>query len=178
LAQAGFERRVASSFWGRVGAKVPLKDNQVQGFRILTLGFGLNRPSWALDYAYEPQGELGTSHRVSFKAALSSPLADQPATSTREKHQPTASPTPVLAVKPELTATPTSTPTRVVPSPTPTAILKEKADEKDRLKLFFELPDETPVPTPKSGAAVKIQVNFDELLGPAKIEKVLTPGVK
>ncbi len=145
--RAGVERALAPSLFLRVGYQLPIQDDRIAGFQDLTAGFGWDRANWRLDYAYQAQGEFGSSHRVSFRVALAAPAPI-----------PTATPTPTATATLTATTTPTPTPS---PSPTPTATSSGAASvtpdrpaqtpvavPKDRLKLYFDFQDESPSPTP------------------------------
>jgi hypothetical protein len=100
----GAEQTVSGNFVARLGSRVPLSQERVEGFRAFAAGFGYRRGALRLDYSLEPQGDLGFTHRVSLGAA-SSPGGSGPA-----ETQP-SSPTPTRTVTPTHTATATPTPT-------------------------------------------------------------------
>ena len=63
--QAGLEAVLDHQWSLRVGGQIPFYDNEVSGFTNFTAGAGVKLSNFALDYAYLPFGDLGTSHRVS-----------------------------------------------------------------------------------------------------------------
>ena len=141
----GVERALAPALFLRVGYQLPIQDDRIAGFQDLTAGFGWDRANWRLDYAYQAQGEFGSSHRVSFRVALAAPAPI-----------PTATPTPTATATWSASPTPTSTPS---PTPTATTTLSAPATPertaqtpvtgpKDRLKLYFDFGEESPSPTP------------------------------
>jgi len=59
LLQGGVEQVFLSRFFARVGYQQELRDNQIQGFRGLTAGAGIDWEGFDLDYSYIPDGDLG-----------------------------------------------------------------------------------------------------------------------
>ncbi len=62
---AGGEVRVHPSVGLRLGYKWDGQDQGIGGFRGLSAGAGILLGDWAMDYAYQPFGDLATSHRIS-----------------------------------------------------------------------------------------------------------------
>ena len=63
--QAGLEYAFRSRFFLRAGCQIPLNDNKITGFDLMTAGVGVALSDLTLDYAFQPYGELGSSHRIS-----------------------------------------------------------------------------------------------------------------
>jgi len=110
----GAEQQVSGNFKVRLGSRVPLTREEIEGFRAFAAGFGYRQGSLLVDYAVEPRGDLGFTHRVSLGASV---LSKAP-----------AEPTPVVPVPAAFTPTPTVTATPVendrdawTPTPTPRA---------------------------------------------------------
>ena len=64
LIQAGVEQKILSKFFARLGYQQELRDNQIEGFRGLTVGLGVELEGFDLDYSYLPNGALGFSQMV------------------------------------------------------------------------------------------------------------------
>jgi tetratricopeptide (TPR) repeat protein len=58
----GVEQPILSALLLRLGYQQELKDNLIGGFRGLTGGFGVRLGDWGLDYAFAPNGDLGSTH--------------------------------------------------------------------------------------------------------------------
>ena len=63
--KAGTEAVYQGSYALRAGYQFDFADNQWEGLSGLTLGAGYQWKDLALDYAFLPMGDLGTSHRIS-----------------------------------------------------------------------------------------------------------------
>lgn len=152
LLTGGLEDRVLSKLALRAGGRLRLGDDPLEGFRSLGAGVGILLGRARLDYAFQPWGELGSSHRMDmtweFRPAGSIPPKD-PATLT-----PTPSMTATMTPSPTATATPVVSSTPDSPllnprwswSPTPTVWIPG-TDVRDRaprenLKLYFRLPED------------------------------------
>ena len=61
----GVEGAIQGRYYARGGYAAKLVDNQLNGLQGLSLGLGAVLESLRLDYAWQPYGELGASHRVS-----------------------------------------------------------------------------------------------------------------
>ncbi len=138
--QGGVEHHLVERLCLRLGYQATLQDNQLSGFRGLSSGFGWNAGGWALDYAFLPEGELGSSHRVSLRVKLGSEKAELVPSTPIPTETPRATPTPTLKMTPTVTPTPVAynAPAPVTPTP------------GEALRLFFSLPEETPVPAGKT----------------------------
>ncbi|HUO58924.1 MAG TPA: hypothetical protein VMV05_12180 [bacterium] len=64
LIQTGFEQPLFSFFFARLGYQQELRDNQIGGFRGLTGGFGFEIEEFDLDYAFIPEGNLGSTQML------------------------------------------------------------------------------------------------------------------
>lgn len=64
-AQGGLELRLNPALDLRAGFEQPVGDRLLDGLRSLTLGLGCRVGPIAVDYAYLPQGDLGSGHRLS-----------------------------------------------------------------------------------------------------------------
>lgn len=107
----GIEQEVAAGFSARVGLRYFLSDDRLEGFRSITAGFGWRRGPLVIDYAADPQGELGLAHRVSLGASV------------LEKPGPSPTPTPVIARPVPPLPTPTPAVSNAAATPTGTKIL-------------------------------------------------------
>ena len=139
--QCGLEHHLVERLCLRMGYQATLQNNQLSGFRGLSSGFGWNAGGWALDYAFLPEGELGSSHRVSLRVKLGSERMAITTTPT-----PTSTETPTPASIPTLEITPAATPTSVAY----TAPVQATPTPGESLRLFFSLPEETPIPEGKT----------------------------
>jgi len=62
--QAGVEQTLWSDFFARIGYAWEWTNNYITGFRGLTAGLGIRWEEWRLDYAFIPNGDLGSSQTV------------------------------------------------------------------------------------------------------------------
>ena len=139
----GAEQQVSGNFKVRLGSRVPLTREEIEGFRAFAAGFGYRQGSLLVDYAVEPQGDLGFTHRISLGASV---LSGTPAEPTQVVPTPaTSTPTPTVTATPVENAvdawTPTSTPRAVEPgatTPLPSAAKSagEAADLQDQLRVY------------------------------------------
>ena len=63
--QAGLEYSFRSRFFLRAGCQIPLNDNKIPGLTLVTAGAGVALSDLSIDYAFQPYGDLGSSHRIS-----------------------------------------------------------------------------------------------------------------
>jgi len=145
--QFGAEQPFLNFLVVRAGYQLELDNNDIAGFRGLTGGLGLDLDDFSLDYAYSPDGDLGSSQMISLAYRLPTeskpapnphpqntwavPVSVIPSPAASVAATPTPNATPVL--KPEETATPTATASPTTtwtpsagsngePSPTPTLV--------------------------------------------------------
>lgn len=85
----GLEGGIEGRYFARGGYLAKLADNQLNGLQGLSLGLGAALDRLRVDYAWQPYGELGTSHRVSlsyaFESAAPDPGAAKPRPATKAK---------------------------------------------------------------------------------------------
>lgn len=119
----GLEGRIERDFFLRVGYQGSMSDNQVGGLTGLTAGAGFRIEQFQLDYAFVPDGDLGTSHRVSvgYEFPNPTPIPSKPVTVTAP---------PVTVQGPPVTVVAT-------PPPTPVAV---QGPPKSKVEIHFELP--------------------------------------
>ena len=130
----GVEQALSPGFKMRIGSRIPLTGERIEGFRSFTAGFGYRKGAMILDYAVEPEGDLGFMHRISLSAQV--PAADPQPTATRTS-TPTPSPTETLSP----TSTPTMTPSSGSWPPSGTLSSSFTATPSaDQLRVYYEGP--------------------------------------
>jgi len=75
---AGAEGTLASMLALRVGYRLNMTDQKLNGLTGLTAGLGVSLAHLALDYAYVPFGDLGTLHRISLTFRMAPAMVGQP----------------------------------------------------------------------------------------------------
>jgi len=133
----GAEDRLYKQFALRAGYQLSLNDNPIDGFYGLAAGVGLRASLMNLDYAFQPYGELGSSHRISLTYEFPGVGPSKP--------KPTKSPTPTPTATP--TSTPVTQPVLQIPTPVPPASTPTLPLPKDNLKLYFRLPEDNATST-------------------------------
>ncbi|HVZ80915.1 MAG TPA: tetratricopeptide repeat protein [bacterium] len=136
----GLEGRIERDFFLRVGYQGVLSDNQIGGLTGLTAGAGFRIERFRLDYAFVPEGDLGTSHRVSvgYEFPNPTPVPAKPVTVTAP---------PVTVQGPPVTILAT-------PPPTPAPV---SGPPKSKVEVHFELPG--------AGAPVTADAQASSLVG-------------
>ena len=71
-----------SDIFVRAGYQWDMDNNDITGFRGLTAGLGIRWEEWRLDYAFIPDGGLGSSQTVGFSYFFHPQSPAQPTTST------------------------------------------------------------------------------------------------
>lgn len=135
----GAERTISGPFTARLGCRVPLTDERLEGFRSVAAGFGYRRGALRFDYALEPMGELGFTHRVSLGASV---ITAPPPMAKRIPM--VATPTPMVSTLPTRSAPLTTGPGIAEPSVIPTV-------------------EATFTPVPKVAASEATPANGDQL---------------
>jgi hypothetical protein len=122
----GVEGTFERDLFLRVGGQLPFSDNQVGGLTGFTAGAGFRIEQFQLDYAFVPDGDLGTSHRLSvgYEFPNSTPIFPKPVTVMAA---------PVTVQAPPVTVVAT-------PQPTPVAV---QGTPRSKVEVQFELPGES-----------------------------------
>jgi hypothetical protein len=114
----------------RCGYSFDLSRNPLQGFHGLTMGLGFHYGITRLDYAFVPQGELGSTHQVTLRILPHRAAPSAPTTS------PTVpSPTLTSTATPFPTLTSTLSLSGVPPAPSPTATPASTEEDPPSLDL-------------------------------------------
>jgi len=121
---AGGEVRVHPSVALRLGYKWDGQDQGIGGFRGLSAGAGVRLGQWAVDYAYQPFGDLATSHRISVEYRLpmavpAGPRRKEPSVKVMPVLPGGSEEAPGLAPKPKVA--PAEKPGSKAPGPAPVA---------------------------------------------------------
>jgi len=140
----GGEVKVHPSVALRVGYKWDGQDQGIGGFQGLSAGAGIRLGRFNVDYAYQPFGDLATSHRISVEYRLPPPAPagvrrKAPSVKVMPALPGASDETPGLAPAPKPKATPSERPAGIrLPAPSP--VTREAA---------------APVPVPEKPAAAK-----------------------
>jgi hypothetical protein len=146
----GLEGIIERDFFVRLGGQLPFSDNQVGGLTGFTAGAGFRVDQVRLDYAFVPNGDLGTSHRVSVGYEFPNPTPIPP--------KPVTVVAPVTVIAPPVTvvATPVATPMPAATTP------------KSKVEVQFELPGEN--------LPAKADTQAASMIGPYEKAAQANPG--